>query len=325
MKTAALILLAIVAASCSSDDGAEGTAPRCVVGKVEACACSSGVLGTQSCLTDGTFGECECGQEGDAPDASISEKQPVASAADLGPLPDVSYPTVEDCSFRLQGVNQRVFSGPTTLQLTVDAARVKWSGDVAFDPADPDIGTLIMDEPGGYAVFFEADGCPGRAYFYVVPPDNLLVALEWETPQDAAPGDTFGTDLDLHLVHPGGQWNDRDMDTHWANPSPDWSDAGAATSPTLVQVDDDGGGPEVVLWPTGTVSGSFEVGVHYFATEQLGPSRATVRFYDGSDFLGAFPMVLPGEQAFWRAATITLPDREVEALQDEVQRGFPAR
>jgi len=50
-------------AACSDDETALST---CVPGKVEACPCTGGGAGVQTCSAAGTFGPCECGLAGDA-------------------------------------------------------------------------------------------------------------------------------------------------------------------------------------------------------------------------------------------------------------------
>ena len=50
----------------------------------------------------------------------------------------------------------------------------------------------------------------------------LAVQLTWHTPADPDETDNFGSDLDLHFLHPNGDWWDIPWDIHWMNLHPDW-------------------------------------------------------------------------------------------------------
>jgi hypothetical protein len=67
--------------ACGGDDAR----PVCVAGRVEACPCIGGSTGIQTCLADGTFGACMCGDADGGPvDAG--------DAVDAGDTPDSGEP-----------------------------------------------------------------------------------------------------------------------------------------------------------------------------------------------------------------------------------------
>jgi hypothetical protein len=48
----------------SHDVPIDWTQPHCVAGDMQACTCSGGAPGEQTCMTDGTYGACVCGDGG---------------------------------------------------------------------------------------------------------------------------------------------------------------------------------------------------------------------------------------------------------------------
>jgi hypothetical protein len=67
----ALIVSAFVGGCSSSSSGGES----CTAGEAHACSCAGGETGTQTCGTDGQFGECSCtsGADGGGSDAGASD------------------------------------------------------------------------------------------------------------------------------------------------------------------------------------------------------------------------------------------------------------
>jgi hypothetical protein len=106
----------------------------------------------------------------------------------------------------------------------------------------------------------------------VVPPPPSATAmtliLNW---------DSNMTDVDLHLLRPGGTTFDfLGSDCFYANKNPDWNISMDNTDDPFLDVDDiDGNGPEEInLQSTGP--GRYEVYVHYFNDRLSGASRATM-------------------------------------------------
>lgn len=119
----------------------------------------------------------------------------------------------------------------------------------------------------------------------VIPPPvtntAISVVLRW---------DTNLTDLDTHLVRPGGRFFDNTSDCYFANSSPDWGTPGDSTDNPFLDVDDtDGRGPENINLSR-TAAGNYQVQIHYW--NGFIPSRATVEvFLDGMS-VGTFNQTL---------------------------------
>jgi len=84
-----LVIAATWVASACGDSGGGGSG-KCTTGKVEACPCSNGGTGTQTCLPNGTFAECKCTVADGGADADSS-----ADAADSEP-PDATVDALPD-------------------------------------------------------------------------------------------------------------------------------------------------------------------------------------------------------------------------------------
>lgn len=99
-------------------------------------------------------------------------------------------------------------------------------------------------------------------------PSGILVSMTW---------DRNFTDLDVHLVRPGGAVFAMDgADCYYADRAPDWGVTGdAADDPSLELDDVDGFGPEVLRYHR-PPAGDYELYVHYFADRSLGMSTASV-------------------------------------------------
>jgi uncharacterized protein YfaP (DUF2135 family) len=126
-----------------------------------------------------------------------------------------------------------------------------------------------------------------------------------------------GTDLDLHFLHPSGQWNQAPYDCYGlnANPSEGWD-------PRLDIDDVNGAGPENINYESPD-PGVYRIGVHYHEDRAFGASYATVRvftdrglIYESRDFL------LEGTGVFWEVASLSWPSGEVTVI-DQITNGFP--
>jgi hypothetical protein len=114
------------------------------------------------------------------------------------------------------------------------------SGDgTDLDPTRPvfvaaDLGTyrvaLVVTDPQD-----DTSSSPDYVTIGATVPADLVIDLYWATP---------ATDLDLHLIAPGGTYWD-DGDCFYANPSPDWGLAGSSPDNPVLEQDDDNGGEEV--------------------------------------------------------------------------------
>lgn len=158
----------------------------------------------------------------------------------------------------------------------------------------------VYDEQG-------VESCvPDEFRVLVAPEETIYVELVWDTPGDSTNTDTGpgrGTDLDLHFLHPLGQWNNPEYaswaigDCHWMNKEPNWGDVSSTSDdPRFVREDYDGWGPEMITLnqPESNADApiTYSVGVYYFAAHGYGESDATVRLYVYGDL--AFESTVTG-------------------------------
>jgi len=87
---------------------------------------------------------------------------------------------------------------------------------------------------------------------------NVRVQLLWRTPGDpdetdsgGTKGASVGSDLDLHLLHPGalGEYFDSRYDCSWETEDPEWGSFSPADNPSHQGDDIDGAGPEYCSRP----------------------------------------------------------------------------
>jgi len=172
---------------------------------------------------------------------------------------------------------------------------------------------------------------PGKVAVEARPTTDLHVELTWTTPGDPDPLDTgrgAGSDLDLHLLLPRGQWFSAPLDCYFGNPTPDWGRlTRAEDDPALDRDDVDGWGPEVASLPQPREDG-YRVGVHVYDDWGLGPSDATVRiFVDGLLRCEQSRSGLRRNQ-FWEALHLTWPDgpcTSLDLLHAEAPGGGPPK
>ncbi len=176
----------------------------------------------------------------------------------------------------------------------------------------PDVAGLyvleleVMDEQGASS----RPSC--QVFLDVVASGDIHVELTWDTPADPDQSDAgfgAGADVDLHLLHPLGDWFCAPRDLYFANANPDWGNAfDPSDDPSLDRDDTDGWGPENVTLDSAEGQMVYRVGVHYFDDHGYGPSFATLKVFIGG--------VLRYEQAshrlghsddFWDVATIAWP------------------
>ena len=136
------------------------------------------------------------------------------------------------------------------------------------------------------------------------------VELIWNTPGDPDETDVgfgAGSDMDLHLLHPLGDWGESPRDCHYRNPHPDWGDAFDQSDDPSLDIDDtDGGGPENITLDQCEDNRLYRVGVHYFNDHGYGPAFATVSmFVDGVLRAQVANKRMPGTDSFWDVASIS--------------------
>lgn len=115
--------------------------------------------------------------------------------------------------------------------------------------------------------------------------------------------DTDLTDVDLHLVRPGGA-PFAAGDCYAQQPAPDWGAPGDTSDDPFLDRDDfDGRGPENINL-TSAGPGSYEVFVHYYADNRIGGSTASVEIHAGGVLFGVLDRLLACDD-LWHVGTIT--------------------
>lgn len=130
---------------------------------------------------------------------------------------------------------------------------------VEFCPSvtGPQIGQLeiVSDDPdeNPVTVTIFGNGTPPP-----ISETDIHINMEW---------DSDLTDLDLHLLKPGGMFWDLGSDCHWRATSPDWGVPGDPADNPYLDVDDiDGFGPENIN-QVDPQTGDYKVVVHYYGFE----------------------------------------------------------
>ncbi len=154
-----------------------------------------------------------------------------------------------------------------------------------------------------------------------LPRDGLVVELTWDMERPSE----VGTDLDVHLLMPGGEFFSRATDTWAANPQPPY-EAAEGLGPRLA-VTTDGGGPEILRFPAPEGGASYVLAVHYFRQHDLesefdhGASTATVRIYAHGELAWTSPARrMEAVNGFWVVGNIEWPGPRVELVDQYRQR-----
>lgn len=178
---------------------------------------------------------------------------------------------------------------------------------------------LWLDLSGDYEVELEVwdsrgtRSCrPARLVLRAVPDKDFHIQLVWDTPHDGAQLDTEGSDVDLHLLHEQGRWNQVPYDCFWQNESPDWGVRDEGRDDPSLDIDDtDGWGPENINLNNPEDGVTYGVGVHYFSDHGFGSSLVTVRFYLGGVLAREYRRQRLRDQEFWRVFQVSWPDRVI--------------
>ncbi len=184
------------------------------------------------------------------------------------------------------------------------------------------IGTYVIE-----LSVYDSSSMPGceaaRLEAEVATDDDIFVELVWNTPGDDDQADDDGADLDLHYMHPDGEWGYEPYDIFWYNPTADWGiERNPRDDPELVFDDEDGSGPESISHPQAEAL-KYRVGVYYYDDYGFGPSEATVRIYlDGTLAHEVKAEELPELDTFYEAVTIDAANGTVTA-DDQHYDGYP--
>lgn len=168
---------------------------------------------------------------------------------------------------------------------------------------------------------------PGLVVVVAIPDEDIHIQLVWDTPADPDQTDegfAAGSDLDLHMLHPLGEWFDQPYDCYFANSNPDWGrPANGSDDPSLDRDDTDGAGPENINLNNPENNKIYRIGVHYFNDHGYGASFVTVRIY----IEGIVRFELPNKRMaatdyFWDVATISWPGGAVTQI-DQLMASAP--
>jgi len=137
----------------------------------------------------------------------------------------------------------------------------------------------------------------------------IAVRLTWHTPGDPDETDNFGADLDLHFLHPDGEWWELPWDCFWQNRYPAWG--------AKLDIDDTNGlGPEVISLSNPEADALYKIGVDYFNAKGFGLSIPTVKIFINGQMLFEETGQPLSEKDFWEVAEIDWDSGVVINLSD---------
>jgi len=188
--------------------------------------------------------------------------------------------------------------------------------------------TFFLDLAGEYRFELEVTDNYGQSshpacqvVVEAIPDEDIHIQLVWDTPADPDQTDTgfgAGSDVDLHLLHPLGDWFCAPRDSYYANPNPDWAVPFDPSDDPSLDIDDtDGAGPENINLNHPENNRVYRVGVHYFNDHGYGPSFVTVRiFIQGVLRFELANKRMAGTDQFWDVATIAWPTGHITPIDD---------
>jgi hypothetical protein len=162
------------------------------------------------------------------------------------------------------------------------------------------------------ALSFTAGG--NRAYFRTNVTQTGCTAAQFRVQLS---WDTDDSDIDLHLLRPGGTTNNSLTDCYYANCQGgglDWGTAGAAGDPLLDVDDVFGFGPENIVIGSGAETGNFRVVVRNFDGSPA--TRATVKIFINEIEVQRFTSQTldSGVRDYWQVANVNVVTGTVSAI-----------
>jgi uncharacterized repeat protein (TIGR01451 family) len=135
-----------------------------------------------------------------------------------------------------------------------------------------------------------------------IPTYGIRIELTW---------DKDHTDMDAHLIRPGGEMWDGTDDCHWLNPNPDWGIIEVSEdNPSLDQDNRSGLGPENITLQQPYEEGTYQLIIHYIDDNGYGSSVATVRIWIDDELVATYVKVMAPDET-WDCALIDWPSGEV--------------
>ena len=195
----------------------------------------------------------------------------------------------------------------------------------SFDDPSAESPSLFLDLAGRYALeldLVDDDGSPAcepaRVVVVATPDEDIHVQLVWTTPADPDETDegfAAGTDVDLHLLHPNGCWEERPWDCHWRDTQPNWGDTSRTDDDPSLDIDDtDGAGPENINLDNPEAGITYRVGVHYYNDHGFGTSIVTARIYLFGTLVYEDTQEMTDRGQFWQVAEIDWPTGAVRPI-----------
>ena len=287
----------------------------------------------------------------------------ICSASGAGCVPAADGATCESCPqamarARIQGTEPWLirlapiplqtleFDGRGSTGVGIDIGSYDWSVVQRPDGSTAELTpngnvpnpTFFVDLAGTYRFELQVrdaagvESCEAAEITVIATPDeDIHIQLVWQTPGDPNELDTgggTGSDLDLHFMHPNGDWDTSPWDCHWKNKTPNWGDSISRDDDPSLDIDDtDGAGPENINLnnPEGTAVEpvTYKVGVFYFSDHDYGAVDSTVRIFIEGTLSFESTFVSLADREFWDVARIEWPSGEIERTHIHFPSGFP--
>ena len=184
--------------------------------------------------------------------------------------------------------------------------------------------TFELQVTDHYGAAAPSELCPGqsvRLRARAKPDEALHVQLTWDTPLDDDQTDDFGTDVDLHLLHPAAeQWTTQNaLSCNYTNRHPDWGHPNDLNDDPSLDIDDvNGAGPENINIKepenTSEFGRGYRIGAHYFSAGLGGQvdvdaeSHVTVRIYLEGILTQEVRKTLTETDDLWSVGEVTFND-----------------
>ena len=185
-------------------------------------------------------------------------------------------------------------SNASILPIEQDASEVEFFVDFA---GDYEVRVTVTDTQG----LSDSE----RMTFSATPWQGLHIELSWDTAE---------SDVDLHLLNASqsASFYQAPWDCHYANPAPEWGDAGYQPDNPRLDIDDTTGwGPENINIPEPKTA-AYEIDVHYYSDDQMGPTTARIRVYLSGELVYEDEAYLTQTGKVWRVGKINWPRGQID-------------